>query len=181
MKQRPHQWLSLGISTSPARLLCPRDSPDKNAAVGCHALLQGIFPTQGSKPCLLRLTCISNWQVGSLPLAPPGKTALSTHLVYPRSLDAAVVSAKFCTQGASIQMLEGQQCRSRQAGEKKTISEVLKAMNEISQGDVLQTRGDGAETRAERENCKVRTTRPSTPHHCPSARVRTWNRTVSMA
>ena len=24
------------------------DSPGKNAAVGCHALLQGIFPTQGS-------------------------------------------------------------------------------------------------------------------------------------
>ena len=24
------------------------DSPDKNTGVGCHALLQGIFPTQGS-------------------------------------------------------------------------------------------------------------------------------------
>ena len=24
------------------------DSPGKNTAVGCHALLQGIFPTQGS-------------------------------------------------------------------------------------------------------------------------------------
>ena len=23
------------------------DSPDKNIGVGCHALLQGIFPTQG--------------------------------------------------------------------------------------------------------------------------------------
>ena len=23
------------------------DSPDKNTGVGCHALLQGIFPTQG--------------------------------------------------------------------------------------------------------------------------------------
>ncbi|CAI9165931.1 unnamed protein product [Rangifer tarandus platyrhynchus] len=32
----------------PARLLCPRDSPGKNTRVGCHALLQGIFPTQGS-------------------------------------------------------------------------------------------------------------------------------------
>ena len=31
----------------PARLLPPWDSPGKNAAVGCHALLQGIFPTQG--------------------------------------------------------------------------------------------------------------------------------------
>ena len=30
------------------------DSPGKNAEVGCHALLQGIFPTQGSNlglPC----------------------------------------------------------------------------------------------------------------------------------
>ena len=28
-------------------------SPGKNPGVGCHALLQGIFPTQGSKPGLL--------------------------------------------------------------------------------------------------------------------------------
>ena len=28
------------------------DSPGKNTAVGCHALLQGIFPTQGSNPGL---------------------------------------------------------------------------------------------------------------------------------
>ena len=28
------------------------DSPGKNIGVGCHALLQGIFPTQGSKPVL---------------------------------------------------------------------------------------------------------------------------------
>ena len=27
-----------------------RDSPGKNTGVGCHALLQGIFPTQGSNP-----------------------------------------------------------------------------------------------------------------------------------
>ena len=29
-----------------------RDSPGKNTGVGCHALLQGIFPTQGSNPGL---------------------------------------------------------------------------------------------------------------------------------
>ena len=29
------------------------DSPGKNTGVGCHALLQGIFPTQGSNPSLL--------------------------------------------------------------------------------------------------------------------------------
>ena len=28
------------------------DSPGKNIGVGCHALLQGIFPTQGSNPGL---------------------------------------------------------------------------------------------------------------------------------
>ena len=39
--------------------------------MGCHALLQGIFPTQGSNPHLL---CLLHWQAGSLPLAPPGKT-----------------------------------------------------------------------------------------------------------
>ena len=35
----------------PARLLCPWDS-GKNTGVGCHALLQGTFPTQGSNPGL---------------------------------------------------------------------------------------------------------------------------------
>ena len=44
-------------------LLCPWDSPGKNTGVGCHALLQGIFPTQGSNPRLL------HWQVDSLPLS----------------------------------------------------------------------------------------------------------------
>ena len=28
------------------------DSPEKNTGVGCYALLQGIFPTQGSNPGL---------------------------------------------------------------------------------------------------------------------------------
>ena len=31
----------------------PWDSPGKNTEVDCHALLQGIFPTQGSNPGLL--------------------------------------------------------------------------------------------------------------------------------
>ena len=30
----------------PARLLCPWGSPGKNTGVGCHSLLQCIFPTQ---------------------------------------------------------------------------------------------------------------------------------------
>ena len=44
--------------------------PGKNTGVGCHTLLQGIFPTQGRKLCLL---CLFHWQVGSLPLMLPGK------------------------------------------------------------------------------------------------------------
>ena len=39
----------------PARLLCPWDSLGKDTGVGCCTLLQGIFPTQGSNPCLHRL------------------------------------------------------------------------------------------------------------------------------
>ena len=34
--------------TIATRLLCPWNSPGKNTGVGCHSLLQGIFPTQGS-------------------------------------------------------------------------------------------------------------------------------------
>ena len=43
----------------PARLLCPRESPGGNTGVGCHALLQVIFLTQGLIQCLLHLTWIS--------------------------------------------------------------------------------------------------------------------------
>ena len=55
----------------PTRLLCPwgsPGSPGKNTGVGCHLLLQGIFPTQGSN---LSLSSLRHWQAGSLPLAPP--------------------------------------------------------------------------------------------------------------
>ena len=37
----------------PARLLYLWDSPGKNTGVGGHALLQGIFPTQGSNSRLM--------------------------------------------------------------------------------------------------------------------------------
>ena len=43
------------------------DSPGKNTGGGCHALLQGTFPTQGSNPGLPTL------QADSLPSEPPGK------------------------------------------------------------------------------------------------------------
>ena len=41
-------------------LLCPWDSPGKNAGVGCHALLQRIFPTQGLNH-IFYVSCIDKW------------------------------------------------------------------------------------------------------------------------
>ena len=51
------------------------DSPGKNTGMGCHFLLQGIFPTQGSNPGLLRLL---RWQVDSLPLSRLGSPSFWT-------------------------------------------------------------------------------------------------------
>ena len=63
--------ISLGIyRLQPNRLLCAWNSSCKNTGVGCHAHLQGIFLTQGLNLGLLHLL---HWQLGSLPLAPPGK------------------------------------------------------------------------------------------------------------
>ena len=59
------------------RLLCPWDSSGQNTGVSCHFLLQGIFLTQGSNPCLL---CLLHWQMGSLPLVPLGKPLLNNKL-----------------------------------------------------------------------------------------------------
>ena len=42
----------------------------KKTGVGCHFLLQGIFPTHGLN---LSLSHLLRWQVDSLPLVPPGK------------------------------------------------------------------------------------------------------------
>ena len=56
------------------------DSPGKSPGVGCHALLQGMFLTQGSNR---NLWSSLHWQVVSLPLVPPVKP--STYL-YPGTI-----------------------------------------------------------------------------------------------
>ena len=53
----------------PTKLLYPWDDPGKNTGVGCHFLLQEIFPTQGSNLCLWQLL---HWQAVST-TEPPGK------------------------------------------------------------------------------------------------------------
>ena len=61
------------MDCSPSGSSVHKDSPGKNTGVGCHALLQRIFQTQGSNPCLLLPL---HWQAVSLPLVPPGKTKI---------------------------------------------------------------------------------------------------------
>ena len=50
----------------PTRLLCPWDSPGKTTGVGCRALFQEIFPTQGLDA---RPLWLLHWQVGKEPTA----------------------------------------------------------------------------------------------------------------
>ena len=58
------------VDCSPPGSSVHGDFPGKNTGVGCHALLRGIFPTQGSNLRLLRLL---HRQASSLSLVPPGK------------------------------------------------------------------------------------------------------------
>ena len=63
-RPQTEQWFSLllvsqshltfcnPVDYSPPGSSCLWDSPGKNTGVGCHSLLQGIFPIQGSKPGL---------------------------------------------------------------------------------------------------------------------------------
>ena len=55
-----HDWSDLAAAAAAAA--------GKNTGVGCHFILQGIFPPQGLNPCLLHLL---HWQADSLPLLPP--------------------------------------------------------------------------------------------------------------
>ena len=63
---RPH-------GRQPARLRCPWDSPGKNTGVGCCAVLQGVFLTQGSIARLLhgRWALYSLSRLGSPPRLVP--------------------------------------------------------------------------------------------------------------
>ena len=55
------------------------DSPAKNTGLGCHALLQGIFPTQGLNPDLLQCRQILYW------LSHQGSSRILEWVAYPFS------------------------------------------------------------------------------------------------
>ena len=48
-------WLFVTLWTVAHQAPLSMDSPGKSTGIGCHALLQEIFLTQGSNPCLLHL------------------------------------------------------------------------------------------------------------------------------
>ena len=52
------------VDCSPPGSSVHGDSPGENTGVGCRALLQGVFPTQGSNPrlphCMWTLSCLSH-------------------------------------------------------------------------------------------------------------------------
>ena len=87
----PHELL-------PIRLLCPLDFPDKNTGVGCHLLLQGVFLTQGSNPCLL---CLLNWQADSSPLSHLGSPFKKVHRIKSSKEPEPVLSASDVSKIAS--------------------------------------------------------------------------------
>ena len=70
-----------------------------NMEVGCHALLQGILPTQGLN---LHLLGLQHWQAGSLPLAPPGKPILEQY----HSLKVWCVPGPRSSSGAKAKSLK---------------------------------------------------------------------------
>ena len=63
------QLLHLYITTGENRVLNTQTFVGKNTRVGCHFLLQGIFPTQGSNLYLLHHL---HWQADSIPLSHQG-------------------------------------------------------------------------------------------------------------
>ena len=69
----------------PTKILCLWNFPGKNSGTGCHCLLQRIFPTHGSNPCLFHLL---HWQPDSLRLC---------HLRSPFSISTALLFEEYYT------------------------------------------------------------------------------------
>ena len=61
------------MDCSPPRLLCPWDFPGKDTGAGCCFPLQGILPTQGSNPSLLRCRWILYHWAMNIKLVTHGK------------------------------------------------------------------------------------------------------------
>ena len=99
----PHGWW-------PARLLCPWDFPGKNTGVGCHFLLQGIFPAQGFNPGLLHcrqtLYFLSHQKVATEGLPTLDSWTCLTEKGSPRSIHVILeIVASPCVSSCSESMV----------------------------------------------------------------------------
>ena len=64
------KWLfAIPWTVAPGHL-CPWNFPSKNTGVGCHFLLQGIFPNQGSN-LIIYVSCIASRFVTTEPSGKP--------------------------------------------------------------------------------------------------------------
>ena len=83
-KSFSHVWLFVSPwIVAHQALLCPWNSPGKNIGVGCHSLLQGIFPNQGSNPALLFYHLLVLLPFGLYPTGVFGNCAhVQQHLPY---------------------------------------------------------------------------------------------------
>ena len=72
------------------------DSPGKNAGKGCHALLQGIFPSQGLNPALLHCGQILYHLLSELP-GKPKNTGVGS---------LSLLQANFLTQESNWGLLQ---------------------------------------------------------------------------
>ena len=84
-----HVWLFVTPWMEPARLLCLWSSPGKNTGGGCHFLLQGIFPTQGSNS---RRLGVLHWQADSLPGKPGSELHRPTNARFIPEVDSTAYS-----------------------------------------------------------------------------------------
>ena len=92
-------WLFVTPWTIAWQAPLSRNSLGKNNGVGCHFLLQGIFPTQGLNPHLL---CLLHWQVSSLPLVPPGKPIVDSMCLVTQSCPILCDSMDCSPPGSSV-------------------------------------------------------------------------------
>ena len=74
---------------------CSWGSHGQNTGVGCHFLLQGIFPTQGSN---LHLLCLLHWQVEYLLLVPPILFNVWGGANWKKKLDKSCYKLEFSTR-----------------------------------------------------------------------------------
>ena len=97
-------WDSRGLQS--ARFLCPWDFPGENTRVCCHAFHQGVFPIQGSNPCLLHLLhcrqMLYEWATGEAPSSVSMWICILPNFSYSVKLSVHTVSSQIVSEQNKI-------------------------------------------------------------------------------